>query len=294
MSRQRPRPERLVGVDGVTYAYTGAPVLIDVSLDVGRGDYVGIVGPSGAGKSTLLRLLLGTLEPQVGAVECRAGARIGYVPQAQTVNWNFPVTVAEVVLMARPRAARRLLPWASREERLAVGAALERLGIGELSGRHIHDLSGGQQQRVFIARALVRQPHLLVMDEPTSGIDVRSRHELLHLLAELHGDGLTVVLTTHDLNGLASHLPRLVCLNRRVMAEGTPLEVLTPAVLEATYGAPLDVLEHAGMPVVIDSLPAAATGTGTAAPAPSVPEPAGATPATTHRERLRRRLARRR
>lgn len=258
----------LVAVGGVTYAYTREPVLVDVSLDMRSQDYVGIVGPSGAGKSTLLRLLLGTLAPQVGAVTRRPGVRLGYVPQVQTVNWNFPVTVAEVVLMARPRAARRLLPWASREERVAVAGALERLGIGGLAGRHIHDLSGGQQQRVFIARALVRQPHLLVMDEPTSGVDVRSRHELLHLLAELHADGLTVVLTTHDLNGLAAHLPRLVCLNRRVMAEGTPLEVLTPVVLEATYGAPLGVLEHAGMPVVIDALTAA----------PMAPAPSGSTP----------------
>ena len=95
---------------------------------------------------------------------------------------------------------------------------LDRLGLGGLGGRHIRDLSGGQQQRVFIARALLRRPQLLVMDEPTSGVDVRTRHELLHLLAELHGDGLAIVLSTHDLNGMAAHLPRLVCLRRRVIA----------------------------------------------------------------------------
>jgi ABC-type Mn2+/Zn2+ transport system ATPase subunit len=144
------------------------------------------------------------------------------------------------------------VPWSSAAERAEADAVLDRLGLGGLGGRHIRDLSGGQQQRVFIARALLRRPDLLVMDEPTSGVDVRTRHELLHLLGELHAEGLAIVLSTHDLNGMAAHLPRLVCLNRHVVAEGPPLEVLTPAVLEATYGAPLDVLVHGGMPVVVD------------------------------------------
>ena len=162
------------------------------------------------------------------------------------------MTVTEAVLMARPRARGRWAPWSTAEERREAEEVLDRLGLGGLGGRHIRDLSGGQQQRVFIARALLRRPQLLVMDEPTSGVDVRTRHELLHLLAELHGDGLAIVLSTHDLNGMAAHLPRLVCLRRRVIAEGAPLDVLTPAVLEATYGAPLDVLVHGGMPVVVD------------------------------------------
>ncbi|MBA3431192.1 MAG: ATP-binding cassette domain-containing protein, partial [Actinobacteria bacterium] len=117
---------------------------------------------------------------------------------------------------------------------------------------HIRELSGGQQQRVFIARALLRRPRLLLLDEPTSGIDVRTRHDIMHLLHELHHDGLAIVLTTHDLNGIAAHLPRLVCLNREVIASGTPEDVITPYVLERTYGAPLEVLSHAGMPVVVE------------------------------------------
>ena len=129
---------------------------------------------------------------------------------------------------------------------------LDRLGIGEVANRHIRELSGGQQQRVFLARAMFRNPDILIMDEPTSGVDVRTRHEVLHLLADLHADGLTILLTTHDLNGLAAHLPRLVCLNKRVIADGNPREVLTPSVLESTYGAPMEVLEHGGMPLVID------------------------------------------
>ena len=133
---------------------------------------------------------------------------------------------------------------------------LDRLGIGGLAERHIRQLSGGQQQRMFLARALLRQPQLLLMDEPTSGVDVSTRHDILHLLADLHEDGVAIVLTTHDLNGMAAHLPHLVCVNHRIVADGTPREVITPAVLEQTFGARMEVLEHLGMRVVVDEAPA--------------------------------------
>ncbi len=150
------------------------------------------------------------------------------------------------------RAAGRRLPWRSRAEQAEIDAVLERLGLAGLAHRHIRALSGGQQQRMFLARALLQQPDLLLMDEPTSGVDVRTRHEVLHLLDELNSDGIAMVLTTHDLNGIAAHLPHLVCLNRRVLGAGPPAAVLTPDVLEATFGARLDVLEHAGMPIVFE------------------------------------------
>ena len=105
---------------------------------------------------------------------------------------------------------------------------------------------------MFIARAMLRRPTLLLLDEPTSGVDVRTRHDVMHLIHELHHDGLAIVLTTHDLNGIAAHLPSLVCLNRRIVASGRPRDVLTPSVLEHTYGAPLEVLVHGGMPVVLE------------------------------------------
>lgn len=241
----------LARLDGVTCAYGRDEVVVDASLTIGPDDFVGVVGPSGSGKTTLLRALLGTLAPRHGRVERAPGLRLGYVPQRESVDWSFPVTVAEAVLMARPRGGR-WAPWASPAERAAVAEVLDRLGLGALGDRHIRDLSGGQQQRVFIARAMLRQPQLLVMDEPTAGVDVRTRHELLHLLGELHAGGVAIVLTTHDLNGMAAHLPRLVCLNQRVVAEGPPLAVLTPPVLEQTYGAPMEVLVHGGMPVVVD------------------------------------------
>jgi ABC-type Mn2+/Zn2+ transport system ATPase subunit len=175
---------------------------------------------------------------------------MGYVPQVESVDWNFPVTVLEVVAMTR--TSGKLFPRITPDERAAALHVLERLGLGGLENRHIRELSGGQQQRVFVARALFHQPELLVLDEPTSGVDVRTRHEVLHLLADLHDEGMSIVLTTHDLNGLAAHLPRVVCMNTHVIADGAPVDVLNSEVLEKTYGAPMDVLIHGGMPVVLE------------------------------------------
>ena len=241
----------LIDVAGVTFGYGGPPVLHDVSYAVRPGEFTGIVGPSGSGKTSLLRLLLGTVRPHSGTVTRAADVAVSYVPQLETVNWNFPVTVEQCVLMSR--ASRRLTPWATRQERADVADVLARLGISELGGRHIRELSGGQQQRMFIARALVRRPDLLLMDEPTSGVDVATRHEVLHLLDDLNREGLAIVLTTHDLNGMAAHLPNLVALQRSIIAAGPPADVIVPDVLERTFGARLEVLQHLGMPVVVDS-----------------------------------------
>jgi len=243
--------EDLLALAGVTCGYSSEAVLVDVDLQIRRREFVGIVGPSGAGKTTALRVIAGSLRPARGSVTRRPGLRMAYVPQVETINWSFPVTVRECVLMSR--VSGRRVPWASRAERAQVADVLASLDIGELADRHIRELSGGQQQRVFIARALLGEPDLLLMDEPTSGVDVRLRHEVLHLLDDLNARGLAIVLTTHDLNGIAAHLPRIVCLNRSVIGDGAPHDVLTPDVLERTYGASLQVLEHGGMPVVVDS-----------------------------------------
>ena len=243
---------RLIDVDA---GYDHEVVLHDVNVHVHEDQFTGIVGPSGSGKTTLLRLLLGIVKPMAGSIHKRPDLRIAYVPQLETVNWDFPITVLECVLMSGSRSRFLTAPWADKAEKAQAHAVLERLGIDQLADRQIRNLSGGQQQRMFLARALYRQPQLLLLDEPTSGVDVSTRHDVLHLLADLHEDGVAIVLTTHDLNGMAAHLPHLVCVNHRVIADGTPEEVIRPAVLEQTFGARMEVLEHLGMRVVVDERP---------------------------------------
>lgn len=155
--------------------------------------------------------------------------------------------------MARSNGFR--MPWISRSERTEITSILDRLGLHDLGNRHIRNISGGQQQRVFIARALFTGAGIIFLDEPTSGLDVKTRHEVLHLLGDLNAEGVTIVLSTHDLNGIATHLPTLLCLNKSIIGAGAPEEVLTPEILEQTYGSPMQILEHGGMRVVVDAGP---------------------------------------
>jgi ABC-type Mn2+/Zn2+ transport system ATPase subunit len=172
--------ETLVRCEHMSCAYDSNVVIHDIDLTVHKGDFVGIVGPSGSGKSTLLKSMVGAVSPVHGSVVSAPGIRIAYVPQVESVDWNFPVTVLEVIVMTRSK--NRRWPRISAEERRDATDVLARLGLWGLENRHIRELSGGQQQRVFIARALFHNPDVLVLDEPTSGVDVRTRHEVLHLL----------------------------------------------------------------------------------------------------------------
>jgi ABC-type Mn2+/Zn2+ transport system ATPase subunit len=251
----------LVRFERVSCGYDGQPVLRDVNLSIARGAFVGIVGPSGAGKTTLLRAIVGMVPRVTGRITV-AGREVGrgrtpgvgWVPQLETVDWNFPATVREVVLMGR-WMERPWRAWATKEERDRVGRLLERLGIGGLGDRHIRELSGGQQQRVFLARAMIGDPSLLLLDEPTSGVDLKTRDDILHLLADLNGDGVTIVLTTHELNTVAAHLPWVVCVNHQIVAEGDPDEIFTASVLGRTYGADLRVVRQDGIVLVADAAP---------------------------------------
>ncbi|MCC7104693.1 MAG: metal ABC transporter ATP-binding protein [Chloroflexi bacterium] len=253
----------LVEIRGLTCGYDGRPVLQDVDLTIQAGQFAGVVGPSGSGKTTLIRSILGVVDRYGGAVRVggepvdrRGGrARIGYVPQLETIDWGFPATVEQVVMMGLA-AESSLLPWSSRRERARMHGLLERLGIAETARRHIRDLSGGQQQRVFLARALIREPRLLLLDEPTTGADIKTRHEVLHLLSDLNAEGMTIFLSTHDLNSVAAHLPWVVCMNGRILAEGHPDDVFTPDILSRTYGSEMVVLREGGMIVVADKLSA--------------------------------------
>jgi ABC-type Mn2+/Zn2+ transport system ATPase subunit len=277
-----------IALEGVTAGYGGQAVLRQLSLAVDQGELVGIVGPSGSGKTTLLRLLTGHAEVYAGTPQLfgqalsgrRAPRRVGYVPQLDGVDWDFPLRVEQAVLLGLAAESRRV-PWFSRAERRRARALLERLGLDGLHDRHIRALSGGQQQRMFLARAMLRDADLILLDEPTSGVDLATRHDVLHLLAELNTEGLTVVLTTHDLNWVASHLPRIVCLNETVIADGPPAAVLTPEALMLTYGAPMRVPHDAGTVVVVDEEPLLYADGGDR----SAPERAAGRPAASGEER---------
>jgi zinc/manganese transport system ATP-binding protein/zinc transport system ATP-binding protein len=248
----------LVEINHLSCGYEKQNVLQGVNLQIMRGDFVGLLGPSGSGKTTLLRAMLGAVDVYEGEVlveGARASEgrpRIGYVPQLETIDWNFPVTVREVVMMGRTME-NRFFPWFRREEKELADRMMKQLGILHLAGRHIRELSGGQQQRAFLARALVSSPSLLLLDEPTSGVDVKTRDDVMHLLHDLNHEGVTIVITTHEINAVAVHLPRLVCLSGRVLAEGTPYEVITTDVLRQTYGAEMPVIHYEGMPIVAES-----------------------------------------
>lgn len=249
-------------LDRADLGYGRRQVLTGLSITIGSGEFVGIVGPSGSGKTTLLRALLGEADVQAGTVDVvghpvgerrgRRRPRLGYVPQLDSVDWDFPATVEQAVLLGLAgRSAPR--PWFSRVERDRARGLLDRLGLGDFARRSIRTLSGGQRQRMMLARALVYEADILLLDEPTSGVDLRARHELLHLLGELNAAGVTVVLTTHDLNWVAAHLPRVVCLNGVVTADGPPTQVFTAEVLRATYHADVHVIRDRGLVLVADS-----------------------------------------
>lgn len=252
------RQEPIVEMRGVTCGYDGSPVLSGVDLTINRGDFVGLLGPSGSGKTTLLRSLLGALDLFEGEIRVDgepingSRPRIGYVPQLETIDWSFPVTVEQVVMMGRTSNSWAF-PWFRNGDRESAVGMMDRLGITHLAKRHIRDLSGGQQQRAFLARALVSSPRILLLDEPTRGVDIKTRDEVMHLLHDLNHQDVTIVMTTHEINAVAAHLPWVICMNGGIVAEGPPAEVFTPETLKLTYDAELHVTEYEGMTIVAES-----------------------------------------
>lgn len=243
----------------VTCGYPQKIVFRNLSFQLYPHQFTGLVGPSGAGKSTLLKAILGVV-PVLSGTVCVAGEPIngrvpqyvGYVPQIETVDWDFPVTVEQVVAMGLYRKSRGL-PWLTQPEKKTIRRLLERLSIGHYAKRQIKMLSGGEQQRVFLARALIGDPKILILDEPTSGVDLKTQHTILHLLGEINRLGVTILLTTHDLNAVARHLPWVICFNRKVIAQGDPNEVFTSEVLSRTYDSEMEVIRHGDVILVDDS-----------------------------------------
>jgi ABC-type Mn2+/Zn2+ transport system ATPase subunit len=247
-------PARLE-LENVTVAYNGTPALRDVSIQIPHGARVAVVGPNGAGKSTLFKVLVGLLPIQKGRILVH-GLPIGdhqdcvaYVPQREEVDWRFPATVEDVVLMGRYGR----LGWFKRpaeHDRQLVAQSLEQMGILDLAGTAIGDLSGGQQQRVFLARALAQEPHILLMDEPFTGVDATTQEVTLSLLEQLEMQQVTILISTHDLNLAGERFKQVLLLNRRLISYGTPEEVFTPGTLSQAFGDKILFLPGGG--VVVD------------------------------------------
>jgi ABC-type Mn2+/Zn2+ transport system ATPase subunit len=221
-----------VRIRELTVRYDAVVALDGLDLQVETGQALGIVGPNGSGKSTLLKAIAGLVKPQHGILEVfgrpprqlERGA-IAYVPQVEAVDWSFPASVADVVAMGRyPRL--RPLALFSKRDRAIVDNALEALRMSDLRERHISQLSGGQQQRAFVARAIAQEPRLLLLDEPTTGVDAATEDALRELARGLVAQGLPVVMTTHDLDRAPDWFDRLMVVDRRVLADGEPDAVL--------------------------------------------------------------------
>jgi manganese/iron transport system ATP-binding protein len=210
-------------------------VVRDVTLTIWQGELVALVGPNGAGKSTLLKLLVGLIRPYVGAVRVQgaapeaARARIAYLPQAESLRWDFPLRVADVVRMGTVGRGRS-------RDGAAVRDALARVDAARLADRPVDALSGGERQRVLLARALVADPEVYLLDEPATAVDPTSEEELMTLLGALSSQGRTLVVATHDLAGVLAHFPRVICLNGEVIADGGTEVLRDDAILRATYG----------------------------------------------------------
>ena len=242
----------IISLQNVSVGYENDPVFIHLSLEVPKGQFVGIIGPTGAGKTTLLNTILGVHVPYSGSVLVDgqlaskiSSGTIGFVPQLETIDWSFPVTVEQVILMGL-YTSRTYLPWATLKEKQKVAELASQLGIRDILQHHIRNISGGQQQRAFLARALINNPKLLVLDEPTSGVDIKTQHDALHLLSDLNSEGISIVITTHDLNAVAAHLPWVICFNRAIIASGKPQEVFNESILAKTYGGNLMIIQHEG------------------------------------------------
>ncbi len=234
-------PHRLE-VQNATLAYGDKVVLRDLSFSIPHGARVAVIGPNGAGKSTLFKALVGLLPLASGQILIH-GLPLGdhkdcvaYVPQREEVDWRFPVTVNDVVSMGR-FDHQGWIRRASAHDRQVVQHSLAQLGISDLSGHSISELSGGQQQRVFLARALAQEPHILLMDEPFTGVDVTTQEATLELLDDLHAADVTAMISTHDLNLAATNFDLMLLLNHRLIAIGHPSDVLQQSNLVQAFGS---------------------------------------------------------
>ncbi|QCS44594.1 metal ABC transporter ATP-binding protein [Natrinema versiforme] len=240
--------EAVIELSGIDFGYTSTPVVEDISLRIDPGEYVAVVGPNGSGKSTLMKLMVGLLRPDEGVAKLFGepsrqfddGERIGYVAQHASASKEMPITVREVVKMGRfPHVGFGRL---SSEDWDIVDRALDTVGMSAFANRRVTQLSGGQRQRAFIARALASEADLLVLDEPTVGVDMESVEAFYNLLDSLNSNGITVLLIEHDLGAVTEHAERVICLNREIYFDGPANEFVESNALARAFGTTANLL----------------------------------------------------
>ena len=244
-------PEHDVGtptlrVSNLSYQYGQIESLIDISFEVNKNERLAVVGPNGAGKSTLFKIIAGVLKSSRGLVqiygfEPKGHICIAYVPQRNQVDWSFPVNVADVVMMGR---VSKLGPfrWPSQKDWEIVRKSLSLVEMGEFAKRQIDELSGGQQQRIFIARALAQEAELILMDEPLTGLDLKTQQDIFRILDVLKEKNVTVMIAMHDLKMASERFDRVALINKRLLGIGLPSEVFVSQNLVAAYGEHLRML----------------------------------------------------
>lgn len=237
----------VIEVENLFYSYSGSEnTLENASFEIRRNDFLAVIGPNGGGKTTLIKIILGLLKPSSGVVRVlgkspeKNSRKIGYVPQETSINMDFPVSVFDVVKMGRLKPLKGLFSFA-REDNDHTMRALEFVGMKDFMKRRIGSLSGGQRQRVFIARALVSDPEILILDEPTASVDTQGQTELYDRLAELNKEK-TVIVVSHDLMVISAYVKSVACVNRSVYYHGHA--ELTPDMLEMAYKCPVDLVAH--------------------------------------------------
>ena len=249
MASTQPVDSRPLVVDDLTVAYQRKPVVWDVSFEVPSGALIAVVGPNGAGKSTLFRAILGMTPCASGRVLVfgddyrRQRARVAYVPQRESVDWDFPITALEVVTMGLYGQIGWCRPVRARHREKAY-EALKRVGLADFAHRQISQLSGGQQQRTFLARALVQDADLYLMDEPFAAVDAATERAIIDLLRDMRSAGRTAVVIHHDLQTVPDYFDHVVLLNMRVVATGPVETVFTSENLQKTYGGRLTLLDE--------------------------------------------------